>query len=86
MFPTCSAAKDRKLINIPPKAIATSDERVVAVATMGERDRLVVHAGARHTTLRLKDIGNYLGQRAQRGRLLPRGFQKVDGLDIAQRS
>ena len=83
--PTLLRGKGQKLVNIPPKAIATSDERVVAVACMGERDKLVVHAGARHTTLRLKDIGNYLGQRAQRGRLLPRGFQKVDDLDVVQR-
>ena len=84
--PTLLRGKGQKLINIPPKVIATSKERVVAVAAMGERDRLVVQAGARHTTLRLKDIGNYLGQRAQRGRLLPRGFQKVDDLYIVRRS
>ena len=84
--PTLVRGKGQKLINIPAKVIATSDERVVAMTAMGDRDRLVVRAGARHTTLRLKDIGNYLGPRAQRGRLLPRGFQKVDGLDIARRS
>ena len=81
--PNLARGKGQKLINIPPKVIATTDERVVAAAAMGDRDKLVVQAGARHTTLRLKDIGNYLGQRAQRGRLLPRGFQKVDDLGVA---
>lgn len=81
--PTLVRGKGQKLINIPPKVIATGSERVVAVAALGDRDKLVVRAGARHTTLRLKDIGNYLGPRAQRGRLLPRGFQKVDDVAVA---
>ena len=83
VVPVLARGKGQKLIGIPPTAFKESGERVVAVAVIGERDKLVVHAGARYTTLRLKDIGNYVGQRAQRGRLLPRGFQKVDGLGVA---
>ena len=81
-MPVLARGKGQKLIGIPPKALAAG-ERVVAVAALGERDKLVVRAGARHTTLRRKDFGNYLGSRAQRGRLLPRGFQRVDGLTRA---
>ena len=80
--PLLGRGKGQKLINIPPKAFA-SGEHLIAVAALAERDKLVVHAGARYTTLRFKDLDNYLGQRAQRGRMLPRGFQKVDDLRIA---
>ena len=83
VVPVLARGKGQKLIGIPPKAFKELSERVVAAAVLGERDKLVVHAGARYTTLRLKDIGNYVGQRAQRGRLLPRGFQKVDRLGVA---
>ena len=82
VVPVLARGKGQKLIGIPPKAFKESGERVVAVAVIGERDKLVVLAGARYTRLRLKDIGNYVGERAQRGRLLPRGFQKVDGLGV----
>ncbi len=81
--PALTRGKGQKLIDIPLKAFKEDEERVAAVAALGERRKLVVHAGARHTTLRLKALANYLGDRAQRGRLLPRGFQKVSGLEAA---
>ena len=80
--PELSRGKGQKLINVPPKVFKAGDEHVVAVAAFGERSRLVVRAGARHTTLRFRDLTNYLGERAQRGQLLPRGFQRVDGLAV----
>ena len=80
--PVLTRGKGQKLIHIPPTALR-DEERVVSVAAFGEKNKLIVHAGARHTTLRLRDLPNYLGSRAQRGRLLPRGFQKVDRLSVA---
>ena len=80
--PRLARGKGQKLINIPPKAFREIGERVVAVTVLGPENKLVVHAGARHTKLRFRDLDNYLGQRAQRGRLLPRGFQRVDGLAV----
>lgn len=80
--PILSRGKGQKLINIPPKAFKGVHERVAAVAAVGPANRLIVRAGARYTRLRFRDLGNYLGVRAQRGRLLPRGFQRVEALDI----
>ena len=80
--PLLSRGKGQKLINIPPKVFKAGEEEVVAVATLGQRNRLIVRAGARHITLRFRDLANYLGSRAQRGRLLPRGFQRVDSIAV----
>ncbi len=80
--PVLVRGKGQKLIHIPPKALREGAERAVAIAAFGAKDKLIVHAGARYTTLRFKDLPNYLGARAQRGRLLPRGFQKVDRLTV----
>jgi topoisomerase-4 subunit A len=49
---------------------------------MNEMDHLIVRAGARHLRLKLKDMEHYVGERARRGAKLPRGFQKVDGVEI----
>ena len=80
--PTLARGKGQKLVNIPPKALREDEERLVALAALGEKNKLVVYAGARHTTLRFRDLAGYLGERAQRGRLLPRGFQRVDRLAV----
>ena len=51
-------------------------ERLAAATVIGPRDRLVVHCGMRTMTLRGQTLENYLGKRALRGRMLPRGWQK----------
>jgi topoisomerase-4 subunit A len=43
---------------------------------------LAVKSGTRTMTLSFKDLDEYVGARATRGGLLPRGWQKVDGLSV----
>ena len=80
--PTLTRGRGQKLIGIPAKAYKDDLERTVAAEAFAANQRLIVRAGARHTSLRFKDLQSYLGSRAQRGRLLPRGFQKVTGLAV----
>jgi len=76
--PEMARGKGTRLIGIPAKKFASGEERMVALASVPEKGRLVIQAGKRHTTLRRQDLEAYLGERGQRGRRLPRGFQKVD--------
>ena len=55
---------------------------MIATVALTEEQELVVHAGQRHLRLKHKDLENYIGERARRGRKLPRGFQKVDRLTV----
>jgi topoisomerase-4 subunit A len=80
--PELARGKGNKLINVPGAAFKSGEESVVGVAVIYESDRLLVVAGQRHLSLRRKDLEHYLGERARRGRKLPRGFQKVDGLEV----
>ena len=80
--PVLGRGKGQKLIGIPPKAF-DEGERLVAAQGLAPTEKLTVYAGARHATLRPKDLENYLGNRAQRGLLLPRGFRRVTGLGRA---
>ncbi|WP_379653510.1 DNA topoisomerase IV subunit A [Pseudoxanthomonas sp. UC19_8] len=79
-LPELDKGKGNKLIDIPKAKLAT--ERVVAIAAIGPGGTLAVHSGARTMTLSFKDLDLYTGTRATRGMLLPRGWQKVDGLDV----
>ena len=55
---------------------------MVAVKILGPADELLVLAGARHLRMKHKDLEHYAGERARRGRKLPRGFQKADSLAV----
>lgn len=76
--PELDKGKGNKLIEIPKAKRGT--EKVIAVAVVPEGGKLVVKSGARTMTLSWKELEEYLGARASRGSLLPRGWQKVDAL------
>ncbi len=80
--PQLARGRGNKLINVPSAAFASGEEALIAVAVMAEPDQLLIRAGQRHLRLKLKDLENYVGERARRGHKLPRGFQKVDGVEV----
>ena len=84
-LPELSRGKGNKLINVPAAALRAGEEQVVGVTCMSPVDELLVIAGQRHLRLKYRDLENYTGERGRRGRLLPRGFQKVDSLAIESR-
>ena len=83
--PELTRGKGNKLLNIPSAAFKSGEERLVAVTVIRPDDELLVLAGQRHLRMKHRDLENYVGERARRGRKLPRGFQKVDSLAVAGR-
>ncbi len=84
--PELVRGKGNKLINVPSAAFNAGEEAVVAIAVVSQSDQLLVRTGARHLRLKAKDLEHYVGERARRGHLLPRGFQKVDGVEVESAS
>ncbi|MFT5887542.1 MAG: topoisomerase-4 subunit A [Zhongshania sp.] len=81
-LPVMPRGKGNKLIGIPSARVASREEYVTAVAVFTERDILKVISGKRHLSLKFAELEHYLGERGRRGHKLPRGFQKVDGLEV----
>ena len=81
-LPELAKGKGNKLLNIPSAAFKSGEEELVGAVVVGAKDELLVHAGQRHLRLKGKDLESYVGERARRGRRLPRGFQKVDRLSV----
>ena len=82
-LPELARGKGNKLINIPPKA-RKAGEQMAGAIVIGHGEDCLVWAGQRYLRLSWNDTENYWGERAQRGRKLPRGFQKVTRLTLAE--
>ena len=80
-LPALARGKGNKLIQIPPVDLAAGKDYVVAVLAIPENSPLKVVSGKRFLTLKAADIEHYTGSRAKRGMALPRGFQRVEGLE-----
>ncbi|MCR9278086.1 MAG: DNA topoisomerase IV subunit A [Pseudomonadaceae bacterium] len=74
-LPELTKGKGNKLLNVPGAAFKAGTERVTSVAVLPANGSLTVFSGQRHMRLKPKDLENYIGERARRGRKLPRGFQ-----------
>lgn len=79
-LPELDKGKGNKIIEIPKGKRGT--EKVVALAVVPPGGTLTVKSGARTMSLAFKDLEPYLGARGSRGGLLPRGWQKVEGLGV----
>jgi topoisomerase-4 subunit A len=82
-LPELPRGKGNKIIHIPSARAAAREEVVAAVAVVSAGESLTIRSGKRHFTLKPADLDVYQGERGRRGKMLPRGFQRVEALDVA---
>ena len=83
-LPELARGKGNKMIGIPSARVAAREEFVVGVAVMKPGQVLKVNSGKRYLNMKFAELEHYIGDRGRRGHKLPRGFQKVDGLEIVE--
>tara|TARA_R100001143_G_C3360641_1_gene135245 strand:+ start:3787 stop:6042 length:2256 start_codon:yes stop_codon:yes gene_type:complete len=81
-LPELPKGKGNKIINIPAARVAERLEFVVVTAVIADKQSLMIYSGKRHITLNMDDLEHYRGERGRRGNKLPRGFQKVDKVEV----
>ena len=81
-LPELARGKGNKIINIPSSRLQAREEWMAAVVVVGEDQTLTIHSGKRHHVLKRPDLEHYRGERGRRGNKLPRGFQKVDRIEV----
>jgi len=79
--PELARGKGNKLFGIPAAKAASREEVLLAVTVLAPAQSLRVWSAERQMTLSPGDLKDYVGERAQRGALLPRGWRKVDRLE-----
>ena len=81
-LPELARGKGNKIINIPSSRLQAREEWMTAVAVVGQDQQLIIYSGKRHHVLKRADLEHYRGERGRRGNKLPRGFQKVDRIEV----
>ncbi|WP_020682887.1 DNA topoisomerase IV subunit A [Marinobacterium rhizophilum] len=81
-LPELARGKGNKIINIPGARAKAREEYLTALVTLDPDTTLVVHAGRQHLKLKAAELDHYRGERGRRGNKLPRGYQRVDRLDV----
>jgi topoisomerase IV subunit A len=81
-LPELMKGKGNKMISIPPGRVAERQEYVITFAVLDRSKILLVHSGKRFIKLAMDELEHYRGERGRRGNKLPRGFQKVDKVEV----
>ena len=75
-LPNLNKGKGNKLIQLEAK------EQILSMTTLNLDEIIQVVAGQQHLKLKGDDLQKYMGKRASKGHLLPRGYQKANKLLI----
>ena len=81
-LPELAKGKGNKIFGIDTKRFEKREEFMVSVAVISPEQNLLVWSGDRKMTLKFAELKEYRGERAQRGGVLPRGWRKVERLEI----
>ncbi len=81
-LPQLPKGKGNKMINLPRARFIKGEEKVLDLAILNRKSSLKLYSGKRHIVLKRDDLKHYLSERARRGSKLPKGFQKVDRIEV----
>lgn len=81
-LPMLAKGKGNKLIGITGAKVQAREDFIKQLAVVPEGASVTLHAGKRKLTLKPADLAHYQGERGRRGAMLPRGLQRVDGLEL----
>jgi topoisomerase IV subunit A len=84
-LPELARGKGNKIMNIPSARLLTREEYLLSVHAVAPNQYLTIYSGKRHISLKKSDLEEYRGERGRRGNKLPRGFQKVDSVEVADK-
>lgn len=81
-LPLLSKGKGNKLISLKKGGLGIADETLLFAAIISQDEALLVQAGKKFKAIKGAELEEYRGERGKRGKLLPKGFQHVTGLEI----
>jgi topoisomerase-4 subunit A len=81
-IPVLNKGKGNKLIQILAEDLAGKQDGIVAMTALPAGAGLKLHCGKRFINLSASDLENYSGNRGRRGNHLPRGFQRVEKIEV----
>jgi topoisomerase-4 subunit A len=81
-LPELTKGKGNKIINVAAAKASSREEFLIALIVFDPADTLLVYSGKQHLRLKPSDIEHFIGERGRRGNKLPRGYQRVERMEV----
>ncbi|MDY0361829.1 MAG: DNA topoisomerase IV subunit A [Desulforegulaceae bacterium] len=80
-LPELAKGKGNQIIRIPKKDFDENKDKLIILHLLEKDLGLVIHSGKRVLNITTNMIVDFIGKRGNRGKILPRGFRKVQKLE-----
>ncbi|HXH04546.1 MAG TPA: DNA topoisomerase IV subunit A [Candidatus Competibacteraceae bacterium] len=81
-LPQLAKGKGNQIVSIPAAQVQSGQDALLWLAVVPQGQGVMLTCGKRSLSLKPADLEAYAGERGRRGRELPRGFQRVDGVAL----
>ena len=81
-LPILNKGRGNKIIDVDKKKFASKENRLIFVKTLQKGNDLKIFSGKQSYTIKAKDLENFVGTRGRKGNFLPKGYRKVDKIEI----
>jgi topoisomerase-4 subunit A len=81
-LPELPRGKGNKIFAVSTKKSLVEPETLLAIGAVAPGQTLRLLAGERHMGLTYRELAEYRGERGQRGAVLPRGWRKVEAMEV----
>ena len=81
-FPVMPKGKGIKFMNIPAAKLKAAEELVAHIVLVQDGEKLTLHCGKKHKTMKGDEVDSYAMERGRRGLKLPQGYRAVDAVIV----
>ena len=81
-LPILSKGKGNKIINIDKKQFEAKENKLIFLKSLVKGSSLKIYSGKQNYTIKSKDLENFVGTRGRKGNFLPKGYRRVDAVEI----
>ena len=81
-LPVLAKGRGNKIINIDKKKFEAKENRLIFLKTLNKGDNLKIYSGKQSYMIKSKDLENFVGSRGRKGNFLPKGYRRVDKLEV----
>ena len=81
-LPILSKGKGNKIINIDKKQFEAKENKLIFLKSLPKGSSLKIYSGKQNYTIKSKDLENFVGTRGRKGNFLPKGYRRVDAVEV----
>ena len=81
-LPILGKGKGNKIISVDKKKFEAKEDQLLFLVTYKKGDSLKLYSGKQHFVIKPNDLENFVGTRGRKGNFLPKGYRKVEKVEV----